>query len=335
MTRTAQREQHSASGGRNRPPAPQARPGAPGAAGAWRRRIARTALKAAVLAALLLPLPMEPPGALANSYTRGNLICRDFKDAERDYRSDPENINRRIGYAFCFLTKGDDSQGMAILHNIVDNSTEPERVKAAWMVAEYISTGGTFENTTDENNIIEAIEAYKRIVFFIDLDPYYPVIGNSLYEEESQIELRTNYRIPMLYFDKFMYGAQGTHNMHLLRSPSYEGEQDLSAYPRYSPYTIDSLEQMIEFADQCLALPPKRHFQSDHYKNHKAGCQVFKEAATALLPLEYQRLVLLDTNSCSDDLPQCLEYQEIKSEIVSIIRQAISENKKNFSVPAG
>ena len=198
------------------------------------------------------------------------------------------------------------------------------------MVEKYISTGGTFEDTTDENNIIEAIEAYKRIVFFISLDPYYPVIGNSLYEEESQIKLRTNYRIPLLYYSKFMYGAAGTDNMHLSRSPSYEGDRDLNTYPKYSPYTIDSLEQTIEFADQCLALSPKRHFQSDQYKNSKAGCQVFKEAATALLPLEYQRLVLLDTNSCSDDLPQCSEYQEIKSEIVSIIRQTTSEIDEIF-----
>ena len=266
--------------------------------------------------------------AFANSYERGNYLCRDFMDAEQDYRADPTNVHNRMGYAHCLLTKGEDTQGMAILHNIVDNSTHPARVEAAWMVATYISTGGTFEDTTDENNIIEAIEAYKRIVFFISLDPYYPEKGNSLYEEESQIELRTNYRIPMLYFTKFMKGATGTDNIHLLRSPSYEGERDLNTYPKYSPYTIDSLKQMIKFADQCLALPPKRHFQSEVYEDIKAACRVFKEAATALLPLEQERLVLLDTNSCSDDLPQCLEHQEIKSEMVSIIRQAISENKK-------
>ena len=89
------------------------------------------------------------------------------------------------------------------------------------------------------------------------------------------MELRTNYRIPMLYFDKFMSGAAGTDNIHLLRSPSYEGERDLNTYPKYSPYTIDSLEQMIEFADQCLALPPKRHFQSEVYEDIKAGLSGF------------------------------------------------------------
>ena len=268
--------------------------------------------------------------AFANSYTRGILECTNFNRTEQRYRSDPENIDRRMAYALCLLTRGDDSQGMAILHNIVDHSTEPERVNAAWLVANYISTGGTFEDTTDEDTINEAIEAYKRIVFFISLDPYYPEKGNSLYEEESQMELRTNYRIPMLYFDKFMKGAQGTDNMHLLRSPSYEGERDLNTYPKYSPYTIDSLEQMIKFADQCLALPPKRHFQSEAYGKVKAGCQVLKEAATALLPLEQERLVLLDTDSCSDDLPQCSQYYEIKDEMLPIIRQASSEINEIF-----
>ena len=35
------------------------------------------------------------------------------------------------------------------------------------------TTGGTFEDTTDENNINEAIEAYGRVVFFVNLDLNY------------------------------------------------------------------------------------------------------------------------------------------------------------------
>ena len=268
--------------------------------------------------------------AFANNYSRGNWFCGDFRDAEQDYRADPENIYNRIGYAHCLIVNGKDSGGLAILHNIVDHSTEPARVKAAWMVANYISTGGTFENTTDEDNINEAIAAYGRVIFFISLDPNYPQDGNSLYEEEAQIELTTHYRLPLLYSDKFKKGATGTDNIHLLSSPSYNGDRDLNTYPEYSPYTIDSLEKAIEFADQCLALPLKRHFQSSSYRNYKAGCQVLKEAAQDILPLERQRLVLLDTDSCSNDLPLCSEHQEIKKEIVSIIRQAGSELRQIF-----
>ena len=251
---------------------------------------------------------------------------------EQNHRSDPEEINGRIGYALCLLTRGDDSQGMAILQNIVDHSTEPERVKAAWMVANYISTGGTFEDTVDKDNINEAIKAYGRVIFFISLDPNYSYT-NDLYEEEAQIELTTHYRFPLLYFKKFTKGATGTYYMHLLSSPSYNGDRDLNTYPEYSPYTIDSLEKMIEFADQCLALPLKRHFQSSSYRNYKAGCRVLKEAAQDILPLERQRLVLLDTDSCGNDLPLCSEHQEIKQEIVSIVTQANSEIREIFNSP--
>lgn len=74
--------------------------------------------------------------------------------------------------------------------------------------------------------------------------------------------------------------------MHLLRSPSYEGDRDLNTYSNYAPYTIDSLDQMIAFADQCTTLPMKRHFKPRVYKKTKANCQVFKDAATKILPLE-------------------------------------------------
>ena len=64
----------------------------------WGRvRALRTALVAVALAALAMLLP-APPDALANSYSRGNWSCDDFKAVEQDYRSDPEDINGQIGY---------------------------------------------------------------------------------------------------------------------------------------------------------------------------------------------------------------------------------------------
>ena len=274
------------------------------------------------------------PLGFANSYSRGNWLCEDFKDMEQSHRSEPENILLQRGYAHCLITRGDDLRGLNILHNIVDNNTHPARVGAAWMLANYLSSGGTFEDTIDENNIDEAVKAYKRVVFFIDLNPFYPEDGNSIYEEEAQIELKTHYRLSMLYFEKFRYGAIGIHNIHKLRSPSYNGNGGLNTYPEYSPYTIDSLEKTIEFANQCLALPFKRHFQPDWYNKIKAGCQVFKEAALVVLPLERQRLVLLDTYSCSDDLIQCNDYEKIlKGEIVPIVQQVSSDLNEIFNSP--
>ena len=280
---------------------------------------------AAALGCLLLTAASP---AFANSYSRGNWSCRDFRDAEQDYQSDPENIYRQMGYAGCLITRGqgdDDTQGMAILHGIVDHNTDPARVGAAWQIANYLSSGGTFEDKIDENNINAAIEAYGRVVFFIRLDPDYPD-GNSIYEEEAQIELKSHYRLPLLYFYKFNYGLVGTHNMYKSKSPSYNGDGNLNTYLEYDPYTIDSIEKTIKFADQCLALPRKRHFIDRVYEKIMVKCRVFKNAALALLPLERERLVLLDTYSCSDDLIQCDAYNDIlTNKINPVIIQADSD----------
>ena len=280
---------------------------------------------AAALACLLLTAASP---AFANSYSRGNWDCSDFRGAEQRYKSDPDDIYWQLGYAGCLITRGqgnDDAQGMNILHNIVESSTERARVKAAWMIANYVKTGGTFEDTTDDDNINEAIEAYGKVVFFINLDPRYPD-GNEIYEEESQIELKSHYRLPLLYFEKFNYGIEGSDNAYWQTSLSYTGNGGLNTYPEYSPYTIDSLNKMIEFADVCLALPRKRHFHPITYEETKEECRVFKEAAQALLPLERERLTLLNSESCSNDLIQCDEYTKLfEDEMVPVISHVKSD----------
>ena len=80
------------------------------------------------------------------------------------------------------------------------------------------------------------------------------------------MELRTHYLLPLLYFEKFKKGAAGSDHIYLLTSPSYDGDRDLKTYPEYSPYTINSLERVIEFADVCINLSFKRHFQHNVYE---------------------------------------------------------------------
>ena len=95
---------------------------------------------------------------------------RRFNKAKQRYEANSEIIFRQMAYARCLITRGDTHRGLNILHNIVDNNTHPARVGAAWMLENYLSSGGTFEDTIDENNIDEAVKAYKRVVFFIDLN---------------------------------------------------------------------------------------------------------------------------------------------------------------------
>ena len=143
----------------------------------------------------LLSLSSLIPSVFADNYYRGDYSCEGFKEMEQLYRSDPESIPLRKGYAQCLITKGEDSEGMSILYNIIDRHNN---VKAAFMIAEYIETGGTFEGRIDKHNINEAIEAYGRVVFFINLDPHYPFDGNDIYEAESQMELASHYSLPFL-----------------------------------------------------------------------------------------------------------------------------------------
>ena len=214
-----------------------------------------TALKAGAFVALAMLL-LEPLAALADNYERGNYSCIGFAEMEQLYRSDPEDVYNQLAYAHCLLAiGGQDHDALGILHNIADGDHRA-RVEAAFMIAEYVGTGGTFGDVIDENNINEAIQAYVKVVFLINLAPDYPA-GNEIFEEEGQTELRSRYRLPLLYFQKFRYGAAGTDNIHLLRSSTYSGDRNLKTYPDYAPYTVNSLERAVEFADKCLALPLK------------------------------------------------------------------------------
>ncbi len=108
-------------------------------------------------------------------------------------------------------------------------------------------------------------------------------------------------------------------------SPSYEGDRDLETYPDYSPYTIDSLSNIIEFANRCIALPNKNHFNPSYYIGYQKACQILKDVAETLMPMELEALTLLATESCGKDLPNCQEYDELTDRQSSLINQAESE----------
>ena len=281
-------------------------------------------IKAAAFCALFLFFSI--PVALSDNYYRGGYSCEGFREMERLYRSDPESIHLRMGYARCLLVKGEDTEGLSILHNIADQHNQ---VRAAFIIAEYTKSGGKFTIDIDENNINEAIDAFGRVIFLINLDPRYPHNENSIYEESRQMELSSHYQIPRLYWNKFKYGAQGTDNIHLMTSPSYDGNRNLSTYPDYAPYTIDSLNNVVKFSDICTSLPYKLYHKKDYHDEHTKACSILKEGAIDLLPLEEKRLVLLATESCSSDLNKCKEYQRLKrEEMIPIIRRTTDRIKE-------
>ncbi len=255
----------------------------------------------------------------ADYYKRGGLICDSFKEAEQDYLADPDSPYTQGGYAICLIAKGEDDKGLSILYHVADFH---QFVSAAHLIAKYIASDGKFKSGNATEKVNEAITAYFRVLTLINLDPDFPRRRYIAIEMESQMELTAYYRVPLLYDSKFVQGFNGSENSYLLRSPSYTGDRDLSVYPEYSPYTIDSLQKIIRHASRCLALPKKPHFQADKYAKTLSACQVLKDNAQALLPLEQKRLTLLAQESCHQDLPQCVEYEELANEMASLVRQS-------------
>ena len=134
----------------------------------------------------------------------------------------------------------------------------------------------------------------------------------------------------LIQYLRFNYGIQGHHSWHLRQSPSYEGDRSIETHPKYSPYTIDSLNQTIEMAERCTSLPKKRHFQPGYYQQVTAYCRLLKETAQTILPLERERLHLLNLESCKSDLPKCRDYDELTDKISAVLQEEIEAGNAIF-----
>ena len=289
--------------------------------------VTRTALSCLLA---LFVLAHAAPGE-ATEYKRGNWVCEDFEDSERFYKNHPDNVAYQVGYGVCLVIKGEDAEGMALLHHAADRYND---IGAAFFIAEYINYGSDLELPTDDRAIDEAIEAFYRVLFFIDLEPSYPR-DYRVSEYDLQMELYAHYQVTILYMEKFALGSIGLYARHLVSSPSYEGDRDISTYPAYSPYTRDSLKKTIEAADSCLQLPKKRHFRDQHYTATRKACRLFRDAAQALLPLEEEQRLLLARESCTRDVLQCAEHEELfKEELAPLVNQTYGEVRTALE-PAG
>lgn len=267
--------------------------------------------------------------AIAQLYQRGDYICDDFKEAEELYQQELKNFILESAHAHCLLIRGeDDVQALNILESLAFKHNE---VNSAYAIADYTATGGTLDTSKLEpNNYDEALLAYGRVLFPIDRYPRYPYPYFTVTEWDEQKELAAYYNWVLIQYLRFNYGIQGHHRWHLRQSPSYEGDRNIETYPKYSPYTIDSLNQTIEMAERCASLPKKRHFQPGYYQKITAYCRLLKETAETLLPLERERLHLLNIESCKRDLPKCKDYDELTDKISAVIEEGSMGAKEIF-----
>ena len=265
---------------------------------------------------------------LADTYSRGIYTCESFQRAEYLLKEDPSNIYYRWEYGLCLILKGEDEKGLYILNHILDQDSN--QVGIAFTLARYIRSGGQFKGL-DREKIDEAISAYQRVLFLIDLSPSYPKNGNEISESLHQTELQSNYMASLLYLKRFQFGFSGIVNKYLASSPSYEGDKNkLNFYPEYSSHTMDSLHKLKRQALMCVALPKKWYFKNEDYKEVTTACRILKEMAEVLLPLEEKRLTYLSKESCHKDLPKCSEYNKVGDEMVEVFNQRNSEINEIF-----
>ena len=261
-------------------------------------------------------------------YIRNELICTDFENTEKNYKSDPEIIPYQIGYGMCLITKGYDFKGLKFWHDAADIHRD---VHAAFLIAKYIQTKGTFDvKSLDKDKLDEIIKAYLRVLLYINMTPDYPWGGGgySLPEDESQIELVSRFRVPLYYYNKFIHGVKKSENTKLFTSPSYKGERNVGFANDYDEHTTNSLKSAIEYGEECASLPMKGHFKPDFYSDYTTACRIISDLARDLLPLEKKRRYLLQQESCSKDLPQCTEYYEHTKKMKAMISSQMKELRK-------
>ena len=272
--------------------------------------------------------------SLATEYRRNDLICTDFENMEKLYKRQPESIHLQAGMGLCLVAKGHDFEGLKFWHDVADVHNH---VQAAFLLAKYIETKGTFDLKKPDWDALDAtIKAYMRVILYINLTPDYPWGGHGyvLYEDENQLELKSRFRVPFYYMNKFISGWEYSENHKLMSSLSYKGDRDLdtgysSTFDAYVPHTHNSLKLAIEYGDKCAGLPMKRHFKPDYYSRYTTACRIIADLSRELLPLEYKRRHLLqETHPCGEDLPKCAEYYELTKKMDALIDEAYKELDK-------
>ena len=162
----------------------------------------------------------------------------------------------------------------------------------------------------DDRYYNEGLQAYEQVLFLINSKPDYPK-GFRSTERVEQHELEAYYYLVWISYKKYIAGVNGSDSAHLLQSPTYKGTRELKLYPKYSPYTLDSLDRTIEYAGRCANLPQKNYFQPLRYQQTITYCRLMKNYSKQLRELEEDRLTLLNGKACTRDIEQCSEYRDV------------------------
>lgn len=133
----------------------------------------------------------------------------------------------------------------------------------------------------------------------------------------------------------FYQGVAGDYNLRLMNSPSYEGPQDLTTYPKYNKSIMGYINRAIEHTRNCKNLPLKRHFNSFFYPYYIKACRMYEEKAKLLKEIQQKRHALFSQERCKDITPEivqahCPEMDVLDEELISTYNSIEDEKDKIF-----
>ena len=263
--------------------------------------------------------------SLGNSYKRGNWTCEDFNRAEEKYRQDPEGWGAENFYGYCLVVAGRDKEGLALL----ESSRRKGDLTSSFDLAGYYRTGGTLEFSPSSADLPRAIDLFLETIDRINNHRGYP-IGYTDTEEGEHTEHASHFMVVHLHFKKYVWGVNGAGRFRLNGSQESH-EEGRETYPEYRDETIENLNQVIQYADNCINLPRKTYHQEHKYRQFASACRLFKNQAETLLGgLEQRRRALVNDPACYTNLNDCEEYHEVMPQIVSIISEGKRQRKAIF-----
>ena len=263
--------------------------------------------------------------SLGNSYKRGNWTCNDFNKAEEKYRQDPEGYGVENVYGFCLIVAGRDSEGLYHL----ENARRKGNLLSSFNLAEYYRTGGTFKVSPPSADLQRAIDLFLETIDRINKHRGYP-IGYTSTEEGQHTEHASHFMVVHLHFKKYVWGVNGAENFRLNGSQESH-EEGQETYPEYRDETIENLNQVIQYADNCINLPRKTYHQERKYRQFASACRLFKNQAETLLDgLEQRRRALVNDPACYTNLNDCEAYKKVMSQMEIIVSEGTQQRKAIF-----
>ena len=260
-------------------------------------------------------------------YERGIFSCSEA-DVKSLLNQDSENIDWQYLYFSCKVIQGYDR----FLNDIYDLADNHSHLLSKDFISHYEQTDGGLDGyPKTDTRVDEAIKYREQTLATIKLIPNYP--KNSWFydelERDYQIELNSNHTLPYLYFYRYNLGLIGDYEFHRINSPSYKKGKYVETFDKYNKSMYYSLENVVKYAEQCMNLPYKQHFDKKLYDNTKKACGLMWEVALKIELLEKERKDLLSECNDLNKEGNCPEYYKIQKKIDDLM---FNTNEKYISL---